>query len=110
MRYALVSAFILCALAAQAIPQTTPNRKIPCKTPDNAAMCYWTHGRLAFYQGNPSMRLWKIGTRRILGIHSGPNSERYDVLDNEHPEFPATLDRAYEEDYKWQVKAKAQGQ
>jgi len=85
-------------------------RKIPCKTEENAAMCYWTRGRLAFYNGNPSMRLWKIGTKRILGIYSGPNSERVNSLDNENPEFPANLDHAYDENYKWQVKAKARGE
>jgi hypothetical protein len=91
MRYALIAALALCALAAQAIPRQsggqkqTPNRKIPCKTPENAASCYWTHGRLAVYDGNPSWRLWKIGTKRILGIHSGPHPT--DPLDSEHPEF-----------------------
>lgn len=109
MRYALITAFVLCALGAQAFPQSSPKRKIPCKAPDNAGMCYWTRGRLAFYNGNPSMRLWKIGTKRILGIYSGPNSERIDPLDNEHPEFPANLDQSYDADVKWQVTAKAQG-
>jgi len=73
MRYALVSALALCALAAQAVPQKTAQRKIPCKTPENVASCYWTRGRLAFYNGNPPYRLWKIGTKRVLGIFSGPS-------------------------------------
>lgn len=63
-------------------------------------MCYWTHGRLSVYEGGaPSYRLWKIGTRRILGIFNGPSHfppaiEEYD----ENPELPATLLRAYEAD------------
>jgi hypothetical protein len=44
MRYALISALALCAVVAQAIPQAAPKRKIPCKTPENAASCYWTRG------------------------------------------------------------------
>ena len=48
MRYPLIAALALCAVAAQALPQTAPKRTIPCKTPENAASCYWTHGRLEF--------------------------------------------------------------
>lgn len=75
-------------------------RKIPCKTAENASLCYSTHGRLSVYGGGaPSYRLWKIGTRRILGIFNGPSHfppaiEEYD----ENPELPATLLRAYEAD------------
>lgn len=106
MGYALISTLAFCAVAAQALPQAAPKRKIPCKTPEIAASCYWTHGRLSLYNGNPSLRLWKIGTKRILGIYSGPHSERYDPLDNEHPELPANLDRAYEAEYKRRLAVK----
>jgi hypothetical protein len=109
MRYAITSAFVLCALVAQAVPQETAKRKIPCKTPENAAMCYWTHGRLALCNGNPSFRVWKVGTKRILSVLSGPNSWARDPEDGEHPEFPANLERAYAADYKWQVQANAKG-
>ena len=27
------------------------------------------HGRLSVYDGNPSCRIWIVGTKRILGIH-----------------------------------------
>ncbi len=27
------------------------------------------HGRLSVYNGNPSCRIWIVGTNRILGIH-----------------------------------------
>jgi hypothetical protein len=107
MRRYLLSVSILFALAAQAVPQastpargTAARRKIPCKTPKIAPSCYWTHGRLQWGNGTPSWRLWKIGTNRILGIHSGANAERFDPLDNEHPEFPAPLDKAYDADYQ----------
>ncbi len=26
------------------------------------------HGRLSTYNGNPAVRLWRIGTRRVLGV------------------------------------------
>ncbi len=76
-------------------------RKIPCKTPENASLCYWTRGRLGIYNGNPSDRIWKIGTRRILGVFNGPSHfpPRNDD-DFESPELPANLERAYKIDYQ----------
>lgn len=86
----LFSALLLITVIAGA-QEKSSHRKIACKTPANADICYWAHGRLSFYNGTPSIRLWKIGTRRMLGIYSGPNSEKIDALDNEHPELPDNL-------------------
>jgi hypothetical protein len=69
-------------------------RDIPCKTTANAQSCYRTHGRLGCGNGTPSCRLWKVGTHRTLGIYSGPSELGKDDLDNEHPEFPADVERA----------------
>src|SRR3990172_3750180 len=86
MRRILLAAVLLTlALGVQAVPrqsarpaasQSAAPRKIPCKTPEIAPMCYWARGRLAVYNGNPGWRIWKIGTKRILGVYSGPDSER----------------------------------
>lgn len=74
-------------------------RKIPCKTPENTSICYWTHGRLAVANGNPTYRIWKIGTRRMLGIFNGPSHfPPRTQEDIELPEFPTELYRAYETD------------
>ena len=93
MQYALILALALCGVAAQALPQATAKRQIPCKTPENAASCYWTHGRLGVYNGNPSFRVGRIGTTKIVGIHSGPGAQRRDPEDGEHPEFPLNIER-----------------
>lgn len=72
-------------------------RRILCKTPENASLCYWTHGRLSVYEGIVTYRIWKIGTHRLLGVFSGPS--RYPARtdeDLENPEFPAELDKALE--------------
>lgn len=95
---------LICTLAlAQFVLLTHPatvypnhsRRTIPCRTAENASGCYWTHGRLAAYNGTPAFRLWKIGTRRLLGISSGPSAEKRDPLDNEHPELPDHLQQAF---------------
>ena len=95
MRYVyLAAAVICCALWAQAVPQSAPKRTIPCKTPENADMCYWTRGRLGIANGNPSLRMWKVGTKRILGIYSGPSTfPPRTNEDSENPELPANLER-----------------
>jgi hypothetical protein len=76
-----------------AMPSSAEHRKIACKTPEIAASCYMTHGRLAVYNGSVNWRLWKIGTHNLLGIYSGPAAmpHRYETLDSESPELPANL-------------------
>ena len=116
MRYAVISALILCVLAAQALPQKdaspaapqkTAARKIPCRPPENASLCYWTRGRLNFYEGDPSYRIWKVGTKRILGIYSGPammkSSPASFEKDGEDPEFPPNLDGVFDAEYRYRV-------
>jgi hypothetical protein len=78
-------------------------REIPCKTPENASLCYWTHGRLAFYPVDPPLRIWKIGTDRLLGVFSGPSG--FPPRDNHLlslPELPENLDRVYRNPSNWE--------
>jgi|SRR5579864_285247 len=82
-------------------------RKIPCRTPENASLCYWTHGRLSAYEGDPTYRIWKIRTRRILGVFNGPSHFPPSIAsfddDVFNPEFPANLEQAYLTDRRrWQ--------
>lgn len=95
MRHAFLGALVLgFAFWAQAVPQNAPKRRIPCKIPQNVAECYWTHGRITIGNGNPSYRMWKIGTKRPLGIYSGPSVYHgRPSPDNEHPEFPTNIDK-----------------
>lgn len=77
------------------VPANAGHRKIPCKTSENAAMCYWAHGRLAAGSGNPTFRIWRIGTHRMLGVFNGPSPRPPSFLDEENPEFPASLNKVY---------------
>jgi len=87
--------------AKPSTPATASKRKIPCKTPENASLCYWAHGRLSIYNGNPSDRIWKIGTSRILGVFNGPSHfPPHTIADDEDPELPVNLGMAYEADYR----------
>ena len=35
---------------------------------DVVGKCFTVHGRLSVYNGTPSIRLWPIGTKRLLGV------------------------------------------
>jgi hypothetical protein len=42
-----------------------------CKRdPDIVGACFTVHGRLSYWNGAPSLRISRIGTRRILGVHT----------------------------------------
>jgi len=42
-----------------------------CKSdPDIVGECFQIHGRLAAYNGSPTLRIWHVGTSRILGVHN----------------------------------------
>jgi hypothetical protein len=100
MRYTLLLAMLIVGVvtATARPPQEVPKRKIPCKTPENASMCYWTRGRLSTYEGWPPWRMWKVGTKRILAIYSGPSTWKAPearVKDAENPELPTNVLTAY---------------
>ncbi len=42
--------------------------------------CFQVHGRLHFANGNPSLRMWRVGTKRYLG-----------VVDDDRPIVPVNL-------------------
>jgi len=99
-RFAITMALVYAVPWMACTAQGNEKRMIPCKTPAIANACYWTHGRLQFVNGTPTLRLWKIGTHRILGIYSGPSrynaaAEDPDQGDNENPELPGNVVDAF---------------
>ena len=56
---------ILAGLSAKAAEKS-------CKRhPKVMGECFIVHGRLSRFNGTPSVRLWKVGTNRILGVSEG---------------------------------------
>jgi hypothetical protein len=99
MNQAVAFIGVLLACSATFGQPKNSDRTIPCKTPAVAKLCYWTRGRLSMANGNPSYRLWKIGTHRLLGIYSGPAAFNGKVkpkyaLDNEGPQLPPNVEDA----------------
>jgi hypothetical protein len=49
-------------------PKVTPTLS-PCRKYSKVVgECFTFKGRYSFYNGNPSQRIWMIGTHRILGV------------------------------------------
>jgi hypothetical protein len=46
----------------------TDNPTICAARSDLAGPCYQVHGRLRLTNGSPGVRLWVIGTKRVLGV------------------------------------------
>ena len=91
-RIVVLLALVVVASAIAGSPRYAEKRRVACKTEENAKTCYWIHGRLSIYNGNPTFRLWKIGTRRLLGIYSGPGAgPSVDGGDEEDVELPSNL-------------------
>ncbi len=81
---------VICFTTIVAGQQKSPEQP-RCNPREFSGRCYWTRGRLRAYDGTPAIRLWIVGTHRLLGISSGPGAEKYDPLDNEHPQIPGEI-------------------
>jgi hypothetical protein len=63
----------------------------PCKgNPNLAGKCVVMRGRLRAYNGNPTFRIWPIGTKRLLGV----TGER----PGEEPVMPSGLGVTFDHD------------
>jgi hypothetical protein len=69
MRILIVFACVL-IFAGSLHGQSSRKEEQACvRNPKLVAKCFDVHGRLSFYNGAPSARIWKIGTKRLLGVH-----------------------------------------
>jgi hypothetical protein len=64
--------FSLLAASSTISPQSPPPPQPPDKScrahPQLVGKCFTVHGRLSAYNGAPALRIWKIGTKRMLGV------------------------------------------
>lgn len=69
----------------QTPPSQTPEK--PCRAqPRLVGRCFTVRGRLSLYNGAPTVRLWKAGTRRMLGVSGSYAEEGYSSI-------PAEIER-----------------
>jgi hypothetical protein len=68
-----LTAIPLTLLAVSALALPSPQRPATaiksCREhPQLVGKCFTVRGRLSVYNGAPALRLWKVGTHRILGV------------------------------------------
>ena len=57
---------LACTVVAQSPTGRTPSS---CRArSDLVGKCFVVHGRLSVYNGTPSIRLWPVGSKRLLGV------------------------------------------
>jgi hypothetical protein len=57
-----------------ALPTTLAEKS--CRQhPRLVGKCFTIHGRLSVYNGAPALRIWRVGTRRMLGVSGQRFSE-----------------------------------
>jgi hypothetical protein len=67
IRIATLLLVILCGGVPALAPSVSPEKT--CREhPKLTGKCFNVYGRLSTYNGNPAVRLWRIGTKRILGV------------------------------------------
>src|SRR2546426_12387472 len=67
---ALIGAAV--AAVRGSVQQPTPQQNKPCREhPQLVASCFTIHGAMRYWNGAPSVRIWRIGTTRVLGISEG---------------------------------------
>ncbi len=69
-KYCFILLTCVCIVTAQPVPDTS-NCK-PCREhPDVNGPKFTVHGVMSLWNGTPSVRIWKSGTKRILGVSEG---------------------------------------
>jgi len=70
---------------------------VTCKNdPDIAAACFRVQGRLAVYNGSPSLRIWRVGTNRILGVRTEITPENVSARFSDSDPFDTEIYGDYE--------------
>ena len=68
LKLGVLSALAL-MIAYNAIAGSRLTEAPSCRTrSDVVGACFRVHGRLSVYNGTPSIRLWPIGSKRLLGV------------------------------------------
>jgi len=64
-----------------------------------AGKCFWVHGRLSIYNGTPSLRIWPIGSKRLLGLCEALCGDTEDG-----PPLPANVKEVMPSGVSWSIR------
>ena len=85
--------FLLMACSVLAESPRKPEVKSCRARSDLVGKCFTVHGRLSVYNGTPSIRLWPIGSRRLLGV--------LDPMDTSNAPGPSILPTSIKGQLDW---------
>ena len=69
------------ATASAATPDDVVVLSVGCKHHNSfAGSCFTFHGRVGLYEGSPDMRIWPVGSKRLLGVLPSENEDVPDAL------------------------------
>ena len=71
MRFIGIVTVLLLFLAALGTAEDKPKKKSCKEHPMLSGPCFKIRGRMSFSNGTPSIRIWPVGTNRILGVSEG---------------------------------------
>jgi len=69
--HSIAALLVLATTSNGAVAQEVSPPRACKERPEVVDQCYMTRGRFAVYNGNPSFRIWKVGTNRLLGVREG---------------------------------------
>jgi hypothetical protein len=58
--------FLILFFAATSSSDDQPSKKSCKEHPMLSGPCFKVRGRMSFYNGNPTVRIWPLGTKRML--------------------------------------------
>ena len=68
----MLSAILVLLVHLNSQASQTPATKKPCRDhPQLVGACFTVRGRMAYANGAPSVRIWRVGTKRIMGVSEG---------------------------------------
>src|SRR5215470_20323534 len=75
MRGPLIFCLLVLAIDATNAAETS------CETTTRVvSACFSVHGRITIYNGTPSVRIWPVGTNRLLGVLDGSGAAESDHI------------------------------
>lgn len=77
--------FLLLTSCSAVLAQDAPKSPgMPCRAqPSLVGKCFSVRGRLSLYNGAPTIRLWRVGTKRILGVSASYSNPGYSNIPEE---------------------------
>jgi hypothetical protein len=68
IRLTLFSFLAVSSILPSTLPTPEAQEKSCRQHPQLIGKCFTVHGRLSVYNGAPALRIWKVGTKRMLGV------------------------------------------